>query len=51
MTDASTTRISVELPRDLVRRLDHQALLTRTPRRRIIEAAILDTVREFEAAR
>ena len=43
-----TTRISVELPRELVQRLNRQARLMETPRQQIIEAAILGMVREFE---
>lgn len=43
-----TSRISVELPRSLVRRLNRQARLMETPRRQIIEAAIEGLVREFE---
>ena len=43
-----TSRVSCELPRDLVRRLNRQARLSGIPRRMLLESAVLGLVNEFE---
>lgn len=45
----ATTRISLELPVQLVDRLEDQAERTEVPRKELIETAITGLVREFEA--
>jgi predicted transcriptional regulator len=43
------SRISCELPSELVRRLEAQAMAMGCARQSLIEAAVLDLVNEFEA--